>query len=440
MFKSVSPAWNDRNLRSLSTVISANLMFAHARAALDPVSISQMNCHPFDVGRFMFMHNGIIAGFSLVKKRMICSLDDRILALVCGTTDSEIAFMIFLNCLFEMKDSLDFDEMEVTAQEMKCAILNTIRNIVRICHECGVQNASSLNFAVTDGNSIVCTRYRNHPTQDPPSLYIAHGVQFGGTCRVGDTICEQFHMHGANTGSTGRSAESLQRTRSTSMYPTVIVSSEPLSYASSDQWHLVPKDHIVVVENTFRQLRADKAGTVLSPALKVYEMPLTFEMESLGSGLMDVRVPSTGCLKKLNLCRSPSTGSIANSRSQSSGDLEDTMSDIYDLLKSKLPAGVGPECLFRVLKQFKPMMNSVWTQSMTMDRLGLDQGKFISRPVWISFFADVASNHRHSAADLERLHAFVRANLSAVCAPETPFTSPRGHPLPRHLRSYSEDS
>jgi hypothetical protein len=31
--------------------------------------------------------------------------------------------------------------------------------------------ASSLNFACTDGKTVVCTRFRDHPTEHAPSLY-----------------------------------------------------------------------------------------------------------------------------------------------------------------------------------------------------------------------------------------------------------------------------
>lgn len=46
--------------------------------------------------------------------------------------------------------------------------------------------AMSLNFCVTDGRHIVCSRYRNHPRQDPPSLFVLSGAGFAcekeGSC------------------------------------------------------------------------------------------------------------------------------------------------------------------------------------------------------------------------------------------------------------------
>ena len=46
--------------------------------------------------------------------------------------------------------------------------------------------AMSLNFCVTDGRHIVCSRYRNHSRQDPPSLFVLSGAGFAcdkeGSC------------------------------------------------------------------------------------------------------------------------------------------------------------------------------------------------------------------------------------------------------------------
>lgn len=46
--------------------------------------------------------------------------------------------------------------------------------------------AMSLNLCVTDGRHIVCSRYRNHPRQDPPSLFVLSGAGFAceeeGSC------------------------------------------------------------------------------------------------------------------------------------------------------------------------------------------------------------------------------------------------------------------
>ena len=61
VYHSTEPAWNDRNLRELSAHASAGRVFAHIRATTG-TAVQQTNCHPFRHGRWLWMHNGAIAG------------------------------------------------------------------------------------------------------------------------------------------------------------------------------------------------------------------------------------------------------------------------------------------------------------------------------------------------------------------------------------------
>ena len=49
IFRSVTAAWNNSNLRELSESIESRCIFAHVRAASGSV-ISEVNCHPFRYG------------------------------------------------------------------------------------------------------------------------------------------------------------------------------------------------------------------------------------------------------------------------------------------------------------------------------------------------------------------------------------------------------
>jgi glutamine amidotransferase len=46
LYRSVAPAWGDKNLRELASQISSPLFLAHVRAATG-TPIEQTNCHPF---------------------------------------------------------------------------------------------------------------------------------------------------------------------------------------------------------------------------------------------------------------------------------------------------------------------------------------------------------------------------------------------------------
>src|SRR5206468_3711154 len=50
VYRSIEPAWNDRNLRELAAHISTPFVLAHIRAALGSL-VQETNCHPSKHGR-----------------------------------------------------------------------------------------------------------------------------------------------------------------------------------------------------------------------------------------------------------------------------------------------------------------------------------------------------------------------------------------------------
>ncbi len=63
LYHSVAPAWGDANLRELASHVESPRFLAHVRAT-SGTAIQQTNCHPFRHGKWLFVHNGVIAGSS----------------------------------------------------------------------------------------------------------------------------------------------------------------------------------------------------------------------------------------------------------------------------------------------------------------------------------------------------------------------------------------
>jgi glutamine amidotransferase len=95
VFKSVEPAWSDRNLHELAGHVRSGLVFAHIRASTG-TPIQQTNCHPFRHGRWLWMHNGSIAQFREVKRELMLAVDPSLYLDVEGSTDSEAFFFLAL--------------------------------------------------------------------------------------------------------------------------------------------------------------------------------------------------------------------------------------------------------------------------------------------------------------------------------------------------------
>ena len=166
VFTSITPAWSNRNLTNLANHIHSKCFFAHVRAASPGMRVSEANCHPFRNGRFLWMHNGTIAGFSSIKRRLRQSLPDEIYHAVEGTTDSEHAFAVFLDILGEKVEN-------TSAGDIAGGLVKTIWKLEEWGRETGVSLPSIYNFAVTDGQNLAAVRYVSDPKIEPISLYFS---------------------------------------------------------------------------------------------------------------------------------------------------------------------------------------------------------------------------------------------------------------------------
>ena len=101
VFRSIEPAWSDRNLRELSAHVRSGVVLAHIRATSGS-AVQQTNCHPFRYGRWLWMHNGLLAGFSAMKRDLALAVDPDLYPFIEGSTDSEILF--FLALTFGLED------------------------------------------------------------------------------------------------------------------------------------------------------------------------------------------------------------------------------------------------------------------------------------------------------------------------------------------------
>lgn len=105
------------------------------------------------------------------------------------------------------------------------------------------KSPNSLNLCVTDGRSLVAYRFRNHATQEPPSLYYS--------TTAGTTLNRKFPDHPDGARVVEHDAHRKLRTAG-SHGAHVIVASEPSTYDAA-AWTLVPRNCV---------LRADRRGRV----------------------------------------------------------------------------------------------------------------------------------------------------------------------------------
>ncbi|KAI9753174.1 MAG: hypothetical protein M4579_005289 [Chaenotheca gracillima] len=186
IFTSTIPAWNCINLERIASKTTSSLIFAHVRATTEG-ALSDSNCHPFRHKSLMWMHNGNLGAWKHIKRRLVDSLRDQWFIGVQGSTDSEWAFALFLDTL----ESAGYDpnsepEDGFGQTALREAMIGTIRRINAFISEVHQANSSEkeldtrslLNFAVTDGHTVVCTRYVSSRTDEAASLFFSSGTNW----------------------------------------------------------------------------------------------------------------------------------------------------------------------------------------------------------------------------------------------------------------------
>ena len=207
VFRSITPAWNNRNLHNLSRVVASSCVLAHVRAATQWSGVNEANCHPFRFGKYLCMHNGDLGNFQKIRRKLLETVCDEAFSNVFGSTDSEHFFAVIIDELLK--------KQVIGTLELAAALDSAIQRVVGIIEKNGDNVPSYLNVAVTDGENAVISRYCNDRESPPESLYYYCGDLYEPDVR------EQ------------------------QMYEEVVVSSEKLT--DDPGWQPVPPNHLIVL-------------------------------------------------------------------------------------------------------------------------------------------------------------------------------------------------
>ena len=144
VYKDILPAWNDGNLRNLTEQIESHLFVAHVRATTG-TAVQRTNCHPFQYKNWIFVHNGLIRDFDLIKRDLIIEIAPELFPFIEGSTDSEIMF--FLAISLGMMD------------DVKKGISRMVALVEKIGHKYGIEFPMQMSLGISDGESLFGFRY-----------------------------------------------------------------------------------------------------------------------------------------------------------------------------------------------------------------------------------------------------------------------------------------
>jgi predicted glutamine amidotransferase len=160
LFRSVEPAWNDRNLREIAGHVESPLFLAHIRASTG-TAVQQTNCHPFRYGRWLWVHNGLVREFPRVKRELALAVDESLYAFIEGSTDSELLFYLALTLGLE-------DDPPRAVERMVGLVEDT-------GHRHGIEHPLQMTIATTEGENLWAFRYSSEGRSR--SLYYSTNVR-----------------------------------------------------------------------------------------------------------------------------------------------------------------------------------------------------------------------------------------------------------------------
>ena len=175
LYRSIAPAWGDRNLRELAQQVESPLFLAHIRAATG-TPIEQTNCHPFRHGRWLFMHNGFIDDYLRLRRELLLAVDPAVFPGIEGTTDSELMFHLAL--------TFGLEQEPLTALERMAGFVEDTGR------RHGVAEPLQMTVAVSDGERLYAARYASGPVVN--SLFVTADASAVRALHPGDERFQRF--------------------------------------------------------------------------------------------------------------------------------------------------------------------------------------------------------------------------------------------------------
>ena len=155
LYRSGRSLWADRSFFSLAGKLASGSIFAAVRNATPGLPVEDSGVPPFGAGPYLCMHNGAIEGFRhTVMRELRGSLSDGAYSNLLGVTDSET---IFAGLCDRLGVAARAPHEAPDADALAEALAETIRHVLAVSERAGVQ--ATLNLSVTDGHSMVFSRY-----------------------------------------------------------------------------------------------------------------------------------------------------------------------------------------------------------------------------------------------------------------------------------------
>lgn len=215
MFHSTQVAVLDANLRTLARKLRVGALVAHLRGVAHDGSavVNQQSCHPFAMpgSPLVLAHNGDLHDFAHMRFELARFIQPAVARRMTSLIDSAFLHALVLSQFDDPAGPFTCDEIH-RAVEGALAIVRKVRD------EHGIADSSSANLMVSDGRSLVATRFTydfgrfDQPRMQGAVEFLSQWYTYGDDYRFADG---EWKMIGAGGQSTLVASEPLTRDVST---------------------------------------------------------------------------------------------------------------------------------------------------------------------------------------------------------------------------------
>ncbi len=207
-------AYQDRRFSETVAGVNSPTVLAHVRQATVG-GAKWANTHPFAHGVWCFAHNGTLTAFDRVAPSLEREVGSDLLGSRCGTTDSELIFLWLLSRM--ARAGIEADATCEDPEPVRALLAESVLLLAARSEEAGADEPAKLNFLLTDGVTMVASRWGN-------SLF--------RLCRNGVRDCEICGLAHAEE-------------HRVAGYRAAVVASEPIT---QETWEEVPEQSVVTVD------------------------------------------------------------------------------------------------------------------------------------------------------------------------------------------------
>ncbi len=156
LIKSPSSAISDRLFHRVSGIVASETVVAHIRRATQGEH-TPINCHPFQYGRWIFAHNGNLAGFAERRDELVACVPPQLRRFILGQTDSEVLFYLLLG---HMEGRADLHEADYPLDALADAVRAAVDDVISVVGPYAVDDAAPptetfLTFVLTNGTTMI---------------------------------------------------------------------------------------------------------------------------------------------------------------------------------------------------------------------------------------------------------------------------------------------